>query len=425
MLRRISLFILLIASTFLFPNISFGQNSISSPYSRYGIGEVDLFNNPINNAMGGVSYAFRRNNSINYLNPASYSGVDTMSLVFDIGFYSQWSYISNGLYSSNGNHTSLSHIAIAFPLWQKLKAAFGLMPISTVDFTTSQTTIDTIVGTHANTYSADGGLNKVFFGLAFSPKKNLAIGANFEYIFGNYYKASTTSFPDSSYMYSSRVENNYHVNAFNISLGLQYFYQLKNGDNLGLGLVYDFKSKFPTDNVLTRYTFTTSAGLDYMQDEIKTVNSSNHITYPSTLGVGLSYERLNNFFFGFDARYVRWSEFKLQTDYINQNLVDNIKVSLGGEYKPDAYGNFFQKSVYRLGVFYDSGMLEFNTKKINQYGVSLGIGFPIKKTNTMVNISFEYLKKGTTYNNLIKEDIFRIGLSFSAKDLWFFKRKYQ
>ena len=43
----------------------------------------------------------------------------------------------------------------------------------------------------------------------------------------------------------------------------------------------------------------------------------------------------------------------------------------------------------------------------------------------MINLSFEYLNKGTKENNLIEEDYFRIGLSFTAKDLRFFKRKYQ
>ena len=107
-------------------------------------------------------------------------------------------------------------------------------------------------------------------------------------------------------------------------------------------------------------------------------------------------------------------------------FLNNFKVSLGGEWRPDIYGNYFQKSIYRFGVFYDNGMLEFNNNnRINEMGVSFGIGLPIKKSNTMINLSFEYLNKGTKENNLIEEDYFRIGLSFSAKDLWFFKRKYQ
>lgn len=423
--KKIKYLMVLVAIIAAIPNLAEAQTLISSPYSRYGIGNVNLFNNAINNAMGGVGYAFKRNNSVNYMNPASYAGVDTTSLVFDIGFYTEWLTLSTNEYKSKGNNTNLSHILLAFPVGNKFKFALGLLPMSTVNFTTSETIIDTSVGTHEKTYTGDGGLNKAIFGLAYSPIKNLSIGANFEYIFGNYYKASSISFPDSSYMFSSRVENNYHVKAFNINFGLQYFHPLKNGDNIGIGIVYTPPIKLPTDNVLSRYTYTTTAAIDYLQDSVLDENSTNSIKYPSTIGVGFSYERPNKFFVGLDGKYVSWSDFLFQSDIANTNLVNNFKVSIGGEWKPNAYGNFFQKSVYRLGFSFDNGMLKLYNTRIQQIGISCGAGFPIKKSNTMINLSLEYLKRGTTDNNLIKEDYFRIGLSFSAKDLWFFQRKYQ
>lgn len=423
--KRINYLLVFVVIIATFPNLAEAQTSISSPYSRYGIGNTNIFNNPINNAMGGVGYAFKRNNSVNYMNPASYAGVDTTSLIFDIGFYSEWVTLRSSQYKSTGNNASLSHILIAFPVGHKLKFALGIMPMSSVNFTTIKDSISSEVGKYRETYAADGGLNKASLGIAYVPIKNLSFGANFEYIFGNYYKASTTSFPDSLYMYSSRVENNYHVRAFNLSLGMQYFKPLKNGDKFGIGIVYDFLSKFPTDNILSSYTFTTNAGLEYFQDSILEKNTNNSITYPSTIGLGLSYERPNKFFVGIDGKYVTWSDFLFQKDYENNNLVNNLSLSVGGEWKPDAYGNFLQKSIYRFGFFYDNGMLKLNDTRINQLGVSCGFGFPIKKSNTMINLSLEYIKIGTTENNLIQEDYFRVGLSFSAKDLWFFKRKYQ
>ena len=82
---RFQYWIIIVAIIFVaLPNFSKAQTSISSPYSRFGIGETNVFNNAINNAMGGVGYAYRRNNSINYMNPASYAGIDTTSFVFDV-----------------------------------------------------------------------------------------------------------------------------------------------------------------------------------------------------------------------------------------------------------------------------------------------------------------------------------------------------
>ena len=58
-------------------------------------------------------------------------------------------------------------------------------------------------------------------------------------------------------------------------------------------------------------------------------------------------------------------------------------------------------------------------------GVALGFGLPIKKQGTQVNLFLEYGKHGTKEQNLIREDYFKVGISVSAKDVWFFKRKYQ
>ncbi|MFA6201008.1 MAG: hypothetical protein WC679_11450 [Bacteroidales bacterium] len=423
--KRIKYLMVLVAIIVTLPNLVEAQTTISSPYSRYGIGNTNLFDNAINNAMGGVGYAYKRNNSVNYMNPASYAGVDTTSLVFDIGFYTEWVTLSSDKYKSTGNNTNLSHILMAFPIGSKFKVALGLIPMSSVNFTTTKDSVSPEVGKYEETYAADGGLNKALLGFAYSPIKNLSIGINLEYIFGNYYKSSTTSFPDSSYMFSSRVENNYHVKAFNINFGVQYFHPLSNGDNIGIGIVYNPPIKYPTDNILSRYTFTTSAGLEYLQDSVLDETTTDKIKYPSSMGLGLSYERPNKFFVGIDGKYVSWSNFLFQSDYPNTNLVNNLKLAVGGEWKPNAYGNYFQKSIYRLGFSYDDGMLELYNTRIKQIGISCGIGLPIKKSNTMVNLSFEYLKRGTIDNSLIKEDYFRVGLSFSAKDLWFFKRKYQ
>ena len=119
--RKINYLLVFVAILAAFPILAEAQSVISSPYSRFGIGSVNPFNNSINNAMGGVGYGFQRNNSINYMNPASYSGIDTTSLVFDIGFYSEWLSIKDNQYKSKGNNTNLSHILIGFPVGQKLK----------------------------------------------------------------------------------------------------------------------------------------------------------------------------------------------------------------------------------------------------------------------------------------------------------------
>ncbi len=407
------------------PTAASSQNQVSTPYSKYGLGKVDLFDNAINNAMGGVGYALSNNYHINPLNPASYAGIDTTSLVFDMGFYAEWGRLSSKDNRSKNNSASLSHITIGFPVHRTTKIVLGLLPMSNINYTSSETIVDTNLGTHKKEYAGDGGISKGLLGVAFSPIKNLSIGANLEYLFGNYYKSSSVLFPDSLYMYSARRETNYHINAFNYNFGIQYFYTLKNEDRIGLGAVYNPNVKLKTDNMYSHYTFTSSGGLEYIKDSIHETSDKGNILYPQSFGIGLSYEKKNSFLIGLDGSYANWSEFYLQPDIPNQYLTDEYRLGLGGEWRPNPYGNYMQKLAYRGGIRYSTGMLEIFDTRIKEFGIGFGIGMPIKKTNTMINLSMEYFTKGSTSNGLIREDYFRIGLSLSTKDTWFFKRKYQ
>ena len=62
----------------------YGQDNIGTPYSVYGIG-LQTENAGPYNAMGGVAAAMRDNGNINYLNPASYTALDTARLYFQFG----------------------------------------------------------------------------------------------------------------------------------------------------------------------------------------------------------------------------------------------------------------------------------------------------------------------------------------------------
>ena len=61
------------------------SSTVNSPYTRYGLGDLSeqVFAN--NAAMGGVGYALRTSEHINPINPASYTAVDSLSFMFDVG----------------------------------------------------------------------------------------------------------------------------------------------------------------------------------------------------------------------------------------------------------------------------------------------------------------------------------------------------
>ena len=75
----------IILSLFSFVYTATAQKLIDSPYSRFNIGALQPQGSFKSLSMGGVGTAMRDNTSIFFLNPASYSSLDTISFVFRPG----------------------------------------------------------------------------------------------------------------------------------------------------------------------------------------------------------------------------------------------------------------------------------------------------------------------------------------------------
>lgn len=83
-----------------------GQNRISSPYSRFGIGDLMPNSSVYNMAMGGISYGVSSPFFVNTANPATYTSFDTLSFVFDIGAHTRQSKLITQDLSQTANFTS-------------------------------------------------------------------------------------------------------------------------------------------------------------------------------------------------------------------------------------------------------------------------------------------------------------------------------
>lgn len=76
---------LLAASLMAAPAVAFAQSGTNSPYSQYGLGVLSDQTSGFNRGMNGLGYGFREHNQVNFLNPASYSSIDSLSFIFDAG----------------------------------------------------------------------------------------------------------------------------------------------------------------------------------------------------------------------------------------------------------------------------------------------------------------------------------------------------
>ena len=110
------------------------QTSTNSPYTRYGLGDLSDQAFANNAAMGGIGYGLRNSLNINTMNPASYSSVDSLSFMFDIGMSLKSSNYREGGINSNAKNSSFDYVAMQFRLHPRLGIAFGFTPYSTVGY---------------------------------------------------------------------------------------------------------------------------------------------------------------------------------------------------------------------------------------------------------------------------------------------------
>ena len=72
------------------------QSGTNSPYSQYGLGVLSDQSQGFNRGMNGLALGMRNGDQVNFLNPASYSAVDSLTMVFDVGLSGQLTNFKEG-----------------------------------------------------------------------------------------------------------------------------------------------------------------------------------------------------------------------------------------------------------------------------------------------------------------------------------------
>lgn len=179
---------LLAASLMAAPAVAFAQSGTNSPYSQYGLGVLSDQTSGFNRGMNGLGYGFREHNQVNFLNPASYSSIDSLSFIFDAGISGQITNFNEHGTKVNANNANFEYVVAGFKVAKPLGVSFGILPYTNVGYSYSSTTMigevasDGTYTTYTNTYSGSGGLHQVYLGLGWSPFKNFSVGVNGGYI---------------------------------------------------------------------------------------------------------------------------------------------------------------------------------------------------------------------------------------------------
>ncbi len=406
------------------------QVNTGSPYSRFGLGELSQPGFAQNLSMGGTGIGIRPESQINYLNPAAFSAIDTMSFLFDFGIQgSQTKYSTNTLNSSLANY-NIHHIAIGFPITKNWKASVGIIPYSSVGYNIIDNSFVTGVGLVEYSYKGNGGLNRFFMGNSVQFLNHFSAGINLSYMFGYLDYQNTVDFPADAMIASTTVENRLTLGDMMYNLGVQYYTTFNEKYFLTVGAIFDNESKLKTSRSIIQTSYfpgtITGIGDSITIDPDFVVNSENHsenTLFPRNIGGGFSFGIKNKLLLAGDFSTTEWSKSFIPGK--SDSLSNSNLINFGLEFTPDyqALRGYYKRVHYRLGGYFANTYLSIREQQIQDYGISFGVGLPFKGTRSSFNLGVIVGQRGTLTNNLIKENYGVVNFGLTLHDFWFFKRK--
>lgn len=407
------------------------QVTSQSPYSRYGLGNVKGLLLPQFRAMGGISTAvYKPNNyysNINMQNPASYSGI-TLTTV-DIGMSGGFKQLKKGSLSESSFNSTLSHIALAFPIKAgRTGLSFGLLPYTDLGYEFSNTEkLDT--NTVNKLYSGEGGLTKAYMGLGQQFGDHFRVGVNIEYVFGNLVENRALELQSTPSVNTKQQDKN-SVGGIGFSYGAQYEIPLSTKSRITLGYSGSSPSTVNSKKTfaVTRY-YRESSGEEGTAIDTPSFqeNGAAKLKLPLVHNFGITLQRDNKWLIGADFRTGNWS--KLSIDGENKGLEDSWGFSAGGQITPDmtSVSSYFNRVDYRLGFTYDKTYIKVADQDIKQMAVTFGLGLPLAFNRFAfhkLNFTTEIGRRGTVSSGLVQENYINFHLGFTLNDTWFRRFKF-
>lgn len=415
---------------------AFAQSGTNSPYSQFGLGVLSEQSSGFNRGMNGLGLGFHEGNQVNYLNPASYARLDTLTFLFDAGISLQLTNFSEKGVKRNAKNANIEYVVAGFKAARRLGLSFGLIPFTNVgyQYSAAQALTDQPDATIlTNTYTGTGGVRQAYLGIGWEPIKGLALGANMSYMWGDYDRRLINSYSDGS------VNNLVHqytmdIRSYKVDFGAQYTAKVSAKDYITLGLTFSPTHKIGgkpqlqeiLTNSQTNVSDTTSYGGDF------------DLNLPNFFGVGLMWNHNDKWKVGADYTLQQWSSVKFPSYEIvggfssfalrDNLLTDRHKFTLGGDFCPAPFSrNFFNRIHYRAGVSYATPYIKvYGNDGPTEMSASIGFGIPIinpYNNRSFLNVSAQWVH--STAKNYITENVFRINVGLTFNELWFKKWKLE
>ena len=423
----------------LFTFHSFAQvSSTNSTYSRFGLGLLHDQSQGFNKSMGGIGLGVRIGNRINTTNPASYSAIDSLSILLDVGMSGSFGQMRQGTQSVKVKSASLDYIHAGMHIAKRLGLAVGFMPYTSIgyQFASPETVITNDANTtqkisYSNIYSGSGGINQAYIGLGWRVYRDLSIGANVSLIWGQYSHLLVPYYMDggtSSNSYSSTIKGYYaSLKTYKLDFGAQYPVRLSSQDWLNLGVTVGLGHKFAQDATLLIYS---------TKGDSTSFTATTPFDLPYSFGVGAAWQHKNTLVVGADMHHERWGNCRMPVETSNAYVPmkggykNMTKIAVGAQWTPDPFDKRYWKRIqYRIGANYTTPYLKVDGKDgPKEIRLTVGAGLPITNrlnNRSVVNFGVQWLRRSSSAAGMVKEDYLLINLGMTFNERWFMKYKIE
>ena len=401
----------------------FGQ-SVDSPYSSYGLGDLSGFGLPNTEGMADVGIGMPNYFYINTINPA-WLTYNTLTS-FQVGIKSDTRTFTGAGNSVTDQSASIRYMALLFPLMPgKWTSSVSLLPYSSVNYEISNVSvIENSTEEVNNFYFGSGGLSQVSWshGLRFFNKINIGLRAS--YVFGtiekkieNFIERDSVTATDFFIRYQENIS--YSDILFGISTA--YRHKLSDERYMSVGAIFDFPGNLNGTQQETLSRLDNTASVEFNSIVL---NSGTPVSYnlPMVIGGGISYEILNKLQVGTDFYFRNWSV--AQGD-ASVSLKNTVQFSAGGHITPDykSVSSYLKRVTYRTGLSFQQLPYLVSQTVINDFGINFGASFPVSGLSS-IDTAVKLGVRGTTDNQLIRETYVQFVFGITVNDRWFIKRKY-
>lgn len=425
-----------------------------SPYTMYGIGEVNTPGTMVMRSMGGAGVAMRSVNSVNLLNPAAHSAAPRKTFLFNFGLEGQNFYnaqTAEGIAKRTSYNTFNFHdIAFQMPLGKGLGLGFSLTPYSSVGYRMkydhSLDPSDPVagnVGLVRYNYEGEGDVTQVKLGVGWEIFRNFSFGAALQYYWGNINRSFVmTPVPFvGEGTYSSTVgEDKYGVSSFKGSVGVQWSPIRNTKRALTIGAAYEFGGDLSPR--VTKRIYVGDLYSSIVHDDV----SQLPLVLPRQLTAGVHYQN-TRWNLCLDYVYQDWGSRNSGSVSTGVSGADRTSYEVaytntgtlraGAEFSPNRYDvrRPLRRWYYRAGFSYGSYNQTFNGHALSQYAATLGVGIPVNFfAFSSIDVGVEYGRRG--YNiaervGLVRQQYFKIAVGFSLfasstenQEYWFMRPKY-